>query len=468
MRVVILFLFSFWSIQVMAQNKQFAEFIGWAEKQVELHTILNRTRQSNCTFVVGSDSIRAFVLTGQLKLMRQFSLPLKSEEKLLGGFMRDSSVYMFTEQEGKGALHCAVLNVITEKIRESFIPFDIQKEKPVTHISAGNHFVYVTANNKANELTLYNFSSEQPGIALRYQFSDAQWSDLTTPGVFSRTVKLEEIDQEGDINLDAIAKSNKLYLNNESVLLIMNNHIDSTHVITFDLKQQKVSARVIDHNPGKPASKHVSYSDNSFLFRNKLYYVRATYDSLQVQIADLYSGVINKSFSTASDQEISFRNTPILQEGSTNNNKDLRDLNKTSQLLRKMINGSAVITVKPYGNDQLEVVVGSYKKTSVTMPTPGYTGMPANYGSTGTPMMRQPGGFIRKTYTNSVHFKMLLYASDYSHMTGEPGSSVNERIERYTASLQVPPESENIFVTNGQYYYAYYDKAERKLVVLKF
>jgi hypothetical protein len=77
------------------------------------------------------------------------------------------------------------------------------------------------------------------------------------------------------------------------------------------------------------------------------------------------------------------------------------------------------------------------------------------------------GGFNRSSLVKSMHFKMLLNA-DYSNMPGEPESTMAERIERYTANLQVPPEQENIFVTNGQYYYAWYDNGERRLVVMKF
>src|SRR5690349_8394141 len=98
MRPIIFFLLLCCRMQLMAQSKQFVEFIGWTEKKIELQTISNRTKQSSCTFVVSSDSIRAFVFTGQqLRLMKQFGLARKGREKLLGGFMRDSSVYMFTE-----------------------------------------------------------------------------------------------------------------------------------------------------------------------------------------------------------------------------------------------------------------------------------------------------------------------------------------------------------------------------------
>jgi hypothetical protein len=457
----------------MAQNKQFVDNISWFGKKVELHTILNRTKQSSCTFLVSGDSIRAYVFTGPLRLMRQFSLPRKLNANLLGGFLRDSSVYMFTELAGKDELYCSALNVITGTVRETVIPFDPEKEKTVTHISAGNHFLYVTASNKKNELIVYDFANERAGTPLRYQFSDEQWKELTRPGFLTRNVRLIKIEQDGDLNLDNLSKKNKLYLNNESVMLVMNNHIDSTHIISFDLKQQKVSSWVINHNPGTSASKNISYSDNSFLFRNKLYYVRATSDSLQVQIVDPYSGAVSKSFSTQSDKEISWKNTPILDEENDGSQTGVRNRENTKQLLRKMIRDTAVIMVRPYGNDQIEVVVGSYARKTVYMSngsgSSGFSG--GGPGSYGTPQYYSPartnGGFYRSTWTKSMHFKMLLSA-DYSNLPGEPTSSMPERIERYTANLHIAPDQENIFVTNGQYYYAYYDKGERKLVVLKF
>jgi hypothetical protein len=476
--LVILLLFS---NCLSAQNKQFVENIGYYGKKLELHTILNRTRQSSCIFLLSSEHIRAFVFTGPLKLMRQFSLPRQPDTKLLGGFMRDSSVYMFTEQSGKDELHCFAMNVITEQVRETIIPFDPEKEKTVTHISAGNHFLYVTASNKRNELIVYNFSNEQAGTPLRYQFSDEQWKELTTPGFLTRNVRITTIEQDGDLNLDNLAKKNKLYVNNESVLLVMNNHIDSTRMISYDLKQQKVSSWVIDHNPGKQVAGNFSYSDNSFLFRNKLYYVKATSDSLLVQIVDPWSGAISKTFITHSDQAITWKNTPIIDEGTTasqkwnneeKNNQLLRNREKTRQLLRKMIKDTAVIMAKPYGNDQIEVVVGSYARKSMILQPLGYnnngfTGRPGSLGTTYIGPTYPNGGFDRETWTRSTHFKMLLNA-DYSHLPGEPASSINEKIERYTANLHIPSELENIFVTNGVYYYAYYDKEERRLVVLKF
>lgn len=476
MRPLILFLFLFYSLLAKAQSKQFVETIGWTEKKIELNTITNRTKQSSCTFVVSTDSIRAFVFTGQqLKLMKQFSLPHRANERVLGGFMRDSSVYMFTELPERGALLCTAMNVVTDSIKASFIRLDMSRERAVSYISAGNHFVYITANARTRELSLYNFTNDQPG-GIRFQFPDGLWRDLRS-GFWGRSMQLEPINQEGNIELEELVKNNKLYIRNDTVLLVMNNHIDSTHVISFDLKQIQVENWLIEHNPGKRLLKPVAYSDNSFLFRNKLYYVRATNDSLLVQVADLFSGQIIKTFATDRREEITWKNTPFMEERVVDNKrKDPKDLSKTSSLLRRMVDGSAVIMARPFGNDQVEVLVGSYEKTTTTTNVGGYpsiSNMPyGGYGGYGTPMMRtsyyNPGRYIRSTWTNTVNFKTLLNANNFSHVEGEPGSTANERIDRYTAKMKIDPESESLFSTYGQTYYAYYDKAGYKLVVLKF
>jgi hypothetical protein len=474
MRPLILFLFLCCTLQVMAQSRHFVETIGWTDKTIEVQTILNRTRQSSCTFVMSGDSIRAFVFTGpQLKLMRQFSLPRKGHERLLGGFMRDSSVYMYTKLAEKGALHCTAINVVTEEIKETFIRLDLARERTVAYINAGNHFVYLTANYRTRELSVFNFTSDQPGVGMRYQLSEPFWRDLTL-GSWGNNITVEVMEREGEPDLQALVRNNKLYVKNDTMLLVMNNHLDSTYVVSFDLKQKNADSWLIEHNPAKRTQKKVSYSDNSFVFRNKLYYVRATTDSLLVQVADLYTGEINKTFSTERREEISYKNTPFMLERIVDDKrKDPKDLSKTSSLLRNMVDGRAVIMARPFGNDQVEVLVGSYEQTSSTTAVGGYYGynIPRPYGYPATVVPYDAYNqrrIIRTTWTNSVHFKMLLNGVNFSHVEGEPGSSPNERIDRYTYKMKIDPESESLFVNSGQHYYAYYDKAGYKLVVLKF
>jgi hypothetical protein len=467
MRVIICILLSFCILKAVAQQKHFEQEIGWRGKAIQLHTISDKSKQQSCTFVVGNGTIRAFVFNNKVEVIQQFNISLRSIEKVLGGFIRDNKAYIFTEQAGKDKLHNWVLDITTGETKDRFIEFDLKKEKVVDHLSGGDRFLYFTSNNKTSEFIIYNFTSEQQFDTLRYHFDESGWNDLTTDDAFSRKVSLKKVDLEGECSIDVAVRANKLYLRNDTLLLVMNNHPDSTHVVSFDVSHKKVDPWLIKHNftlPGGEIGPY-SFSDNSFLLRNKLYYLWVTSDSLCVQVVDLFSGAINKSFVAKREDTISFKNTPIVQEGGAYSSSDTRELGKTRQLLRKMVNGDAVITATPNSYNQIELIIGSYAKMSGGGGGGMY--MPAG-GRPGVMIMMPTGGFNRGGWVKSARFKTLLNPDTFEHVAGAIGNSINERIEYYTAGIKIPREAENLFMTNGRYYHAYYDKALRKLVILKF
>lgn len=464
MRSLILALFFHCSTMALAQQRHFEEPMNWRGNKIELHTISNKGKTQSCTFAVNSDSIRAFVFNKRVRLIRKFGLVRNSNEKVLGGFIKDSMVYLYTKP-GKDELHSYVLEIATGKIRDHYIAFDLKKEKVVENISAGDRFLYFTSNKKTSEFSIYNFTSEQRWDTLQYTCPPAMWEDLVTYKGFSPVASVKKVDLEGEASINTAVKGNKLYPRHDTLFLVMNNHRDSTHVYSFDLEHKKVNNWLIKHHfPNIPPTG--PYSDNSFLLRNKLYYVIVTPDSLCIQVVDLYTGAINKSFVANREDEIPFKNTPIMQEGGQYSSSSLRELGKTKQLLRKMVNADAVITATMNNNDQVELVVGSYAQIS----SGGGGGMMMAGGGPGVaPMVMVPtGGFSRSTWVKSARFKTLLNAGTFEHIEGEMGKSINEKIEEWTADIKIPAEAENLFMTRGQYYYAYYSRDERKLIILKF
>lgn len=465
MRFLLLVLFFHCSFMATAQQRHFEEHMGWRGNRIELHTISDKSKTQSCTFAVNSDSIRAFIFNSRVRLIRQFDLVRNSNEKVLGGFIKDSIVYLFTKP-GKDELHSYVLEIATGKIRDYYIAFDLKKEKAVENISAGDRFLYFTSNKKTSEFSIYNFTGGQRWDTLRLTCSPDMWKDLTVYRDFSPIASVEKVDLEGEASINTAVNGNKLYPRHDTLCLVMNNHRDSTQVYSFDLEHKKVNTWLIKHH-SPTTSPTGAYSDNSFLLRNKLYYVIATTDSLCIQVVDLYTGAIIKSFVANREDEISFKNTPIMQEGGQfSSSNEVRELGKTKQLLRKMVNGDAVITATMNNNGQVELIVGSYTK----MASAGGGGMRmAAGGAPGAPMVMIPtGGFSRNTLVKSARFKTLLNASTFEHIDGEMGKSINEKIEEWTAGIKVPAEAENLFMTNGNYYYAYYSKGERKLIILKF
>ncbi|WP_133054608.1 hypothetical protein [Niastella populi] len=462
MRFLIFALFFHCSIMVPAQQRHFEVPMGWRGKKMELHTISNKNKTQSCTFAVNSDSIRAFVFNRRVRLIRQFGLVRNSSEKILGGFIKDSMVYLFTKP-AKDELHSYVLEIATGKIRDHYIAFDLKKEKAVENISAGDRFLYFTSNKNTSEFSIYNFTGEQQWDTLRYTFPPDRWEDLVTYQGFSPVASVKKVDLEGEASINTAVKGNKLYPRNDTLFLVMNNHRDSTHVYSFDLENKKVNTWLIKHHE-HVVPPTIAYSDNSFLLRNKLFYVIVTPDSLCIQVVDLYTGAINRSFVANREDEISFKNTPIMQEGGQYVSGTKRELGKTKQLLRKMVNADAVITATMNNSGQVELIVGSYAKLSA-----GGGDMVFASGSAMTPMVVVPtGGVTRSTWLKSARFKTLLNASTFEHIEGEMNNSINEKIEYWTADIKIPAEAENLFMTNGNYYYAYYSKGERKLIILKF
>jgi hypothetical protein len=462
-----------------AQDNYLEQKIGWRGNGIELHSITDKAKQRSCTFVVGSDSIRALIADNQLLVVQQFSIPRLPNEQVLGGFFKEDRIYLFTEGGGMGDnMHRWEMNIATGQAMEIFIPLDLKKERVVDRISGGDHFLYFTVDKQTAEFIIYDFNQSPDYSTLRYKFGEGIWKDLTNIGFFKRSIDVEKVDVEEVCALDVAVNKNKLYLHNDTLLLIMNNHLDSTQVFSFDLQHKKVNDWLIKHGSGSTLAETNSVAHNSFLLGDNLYYVRATYDNLLLEVVNLHGGAALKTFFAGKEEPISFKNTSIIQEGTASSATAFRELENTGQLLRKMVNGEAVINAAPIENGQIRLTVGSFAKVKGSsgktgiMPgaAPGAPDRTTNLDGMWTPFGNWTlvGGFRRNTWTKSARFITLLNGNTFEHVDGEAGWSISERIEKYAEEIKIPPRAESLFKMNGHCYYAFYDKRDYRLVILEF
>lgn len=468
LRTLIFVFLTLFANYLPAQDNSLEQPIGWRGNDVELHSITDKAKQQACTIVEGPDSIRAFVTDKELQIVQQFGLVRLPKEQVLGGFFDGNRVYLFIENDNYHELHRQELDLATGNTTDKWIAFDLEKEQVIDRISGGDRFLCFTADRKTSEFIIYDFSRSDSFATLRYNFDKDIWHDLTDGGLFNRSINVEKIDLEGECNLEAAAEKNKLYLQNDTLFLVMNNHLDSTQVFSFDLQQKKVNFHLIKHGSGSSGNSSVSY--NSFLLRNKLYYVRANPDSLLLQVVDLYSGAAVKTFVAGKDDSISFKNTPIMQEGSAYSATTSRELDRTAQLLRKMVNGDAVIIASPHENNQVQLMIGSYTKLKgdigKSMYVPGHS--VGSHFITGGYRWIPASGFKRNTWIKSARFKTLLNGNTYDPADGDTNRSINEQIDKFADEFRKPPQAENLYMVNGRYYYAFYDRTDYRLVILEF
>ena len=143
---------------------------------------------------------------------------------------------------------------------------------------------------------------------------------------------------------------------------------------------------------------------------------------------------------------IPFRNTPIIQEGSSE---------KTSQLLKKMVNSTAAIeAVKDSAG--ISIAIGSYNIVAVGgYMTPNTTGFSSSW---------EP----RTTWVNSTHFRMLVDSNTFDHIDGSLPPGLNLKIDKYLKDIDVPKNGKCILTIGGVYYLAYYDSKKRSFSLIKF
>jgi len=447
------------SLSLFSQNDLEPLLIGWRGKDVELHSVSDKDKKQHCLFLVGTDSIKGLLLDNSGAVAHTYTVARVGKEKLLGGFISGGRIYIYMYNSSDEVMHAMVFDGDTDK--ENVIPLPMKKEKVLDKISGGDHFMYFTVNKKSSDLIIYDFRDETKFDTLRYHFEDDLWKKLTK-GALSREADVGTVDEDGKWNIMAVQNANKIYYIHDSLFLVMNNERGVTGIIAFDLLHKQTRSWVVTESDFiPPPDRPQAYSDNSFLLDGRLYYVQATFDSLFVQANDLYSGELIKRYMSKRNEGIDFKNTPIIQEGQAFSAKGSKELDKTRQLLRRMVNGRALIMASREGNGRVVLTIGSYETAGGGGGFVGGGPIAGGGFSSGTYVGGGP------TWTKSARFKMLLDENSFEHVMGDVGQGIDEKIESYTSDMEIPEHTETVFMLGSDYVYAYYDKTARMLRMVR-
>ena len=471
-RILLIGLAVFLSTALSGQSVFQEEKVGWKGNNIELHTVHDKTGKQHALFLVSDDSIRVILTGSQDNIIREFSISRMNEEKVLGAFINQQKIFLFCAYRQPHGFHNYVLDIGNGTISQALVADDPGKEKMIDRLSAGDHFLYFVINRKTSEFIIYDWHNQEDADTIRYQFTDKEvWTNLSVSRGFGREVNIAKVDEEGEPDIEAAGNQNKVYFLHDTLFLVMNHDDGLTKIFSFDCQRKQTAFREISYPPagrkfmttntghGSQYEQPYDYSDNSFLKDGRLYFVSATTENLNILVADFYSGRVLQKFSVTSADSIPFKNTPIIQEGMAYAPNGTKELGKTRQLLRKMVNGNAVIGAM---NDSagIALMIGSYMHVEVNN---GGSYMPVG-GTSGAMTYVPAGGFSRSSWTKSVHFRMLLDSNTLNHIPGEMQPGITERIEHYTENIKIPDGAENLYRSQGRYIYVYYDKKQRSLV----
>jgi hypothetical protein len=452
MRLYLLTAAFFIFVQVAGQEVKFESTMGWRGGGVELYSIVDKQKQQNCLLVEGSDSIRAFLFNNKAELIKQFAFDRSMYEEIRGGFINDGKIYVFINNTQFDRLQNRVVNISTGEVTKHKVDFDLKKDRLLTRISRGDHFLYVTVNNRNSELVLYDFSNESTYKTFRHKFSDNDWKILNKA---RGGLSLEYVNDQVQYDAFAAGVNGKAFIVKDTLYLLLNYERNTTDIFSFDLVNDKMQYRSIKHEGLENVTSPQYFAETSYLLDDRLYYVHATGATMNLQIFDFYTGKAVKEYSVKKDEDISFKNTPIVRnyQASPYQREREKDFEKPVQLFRKMLSGLPVVLPFRREDGLVELAVGAYEVQIKS-------GAQSDGG--GRPVRKQD------LYGLFSSFRMLTNPVTGENIPGDLKKTISEKIENYTNDARFSAEAYTFFMLDNQYYHAYYDRKERKLVVVKY
>lgn len=460
---LILILTSVFYTSSFCQNKVLEYNVGWkgGVNRVKFYSFPGSNAGETVVIIEGEDSLKSLLLNSRMKVTREFSFEHGILQQYSGGFMRNDTLALFTRDFD--VMHTYAYDMRNGSLSKTKTGFSYNGEKLITHLSINGRYLYITAYKKEPVLNIYEFNSQGKYELTKYDLGqqalntgyskDDLWKALTAPQVVGREVDVAAVQKEVECDVEIAKASNKIYVRNDSLSLLMDKEPGVTRVFTIDLTRKQLSYRVINRDMILPEG---DKSYNSFLCENNLYYILGSQEGLQVSANNFYDGREVMMYRANRDEDINFKNTSVQQAGASSFYAagTYRSLGKTKQFLNKVISGKAVIAASINNYNQCEIAVGAYKE-AINGRYPAYEGP--------TPVHAEVGS----TWQRITRFKMLVDPLTLKWLDEPVRMTVFEKAEQYREGLAIPFNGHGFINLNNRFYYAFYDSSKRSFCIVR-
>lgn len=438
----------------------------------------------NCLYVFDKEEILALEFNNDYQTITNHTYINPNHLKfpnLLGGVYTDKkSVLVYTKGRNQS------FNVVSVNNQRKFLvskEIEISKDEIfLESFGFGKYYYLVTVGSRSSYLVFYKIDTDLKIETYTVDLSEITFG-VTEKGLYRNLLteggekRISNVSYETINSLATTASRNKIYVFDNTFNLTIDKNFGQTLILRVNLLDWSKSFKKVALK-----SDHCKQSkSNSFLFYKWLFKSQICNDQLRLSVFDYETGIELTNFVAGSEEEISFKNTQIIQKGGkTMLAADSRELSKTSSLIRKILNSEISIAVNATNSCEscFEVTLGSFEEWEVAPGAgpgigPSYIG--GTYVTLGGTTTRIPGtfsptysGYAKGTLTKSAFFKSLLRNDNFSHILGYIEKNSFERIESFTDSIESIIITKTVFFRNGQYYLAYYSKDSKSFVIMKF
>lgn len=249
----------------------------------------------------------------------------------------------------------------------------------------------------------------------------------------STVVQMSKVNNKIPNNLEITTELNKMYENEDSFYWTIDHEKEFTILINFKSPDFYPKVNLIP----MPELDKSSYKSNSFIFENKIAQVVSNNKEMVIEIKSLEKPYqLIKKLQVNKDDDIPFRNSAILQEGSMYSFGSTREMEKTSKLLRKMSSDKNGISIHNI-NNQYHITIGGTRpqNTGGGMMMPGFGAMPVGQFG-GFTMSYNPTFYAYGMYTSTGSTRIeCLFDAGFNHVPGGIPENVFDKIDDFKEIL---------------------------------
>jgi len=421
--------------------------------------------------------IKVVFLDKNQELISEFSFtrPKRKFKNVIGYNSNGNEHHLYFSTKKKDEFCIVIINLKNKTSNIKNVDLKLESTFLDAYLK-GNIFHIISMNDKSI-INLHSFKSDLSFTKNTFDFSSHQFnvgnfsktknklSDFfLSPYGFGLSEKLEIIDNKIPNALEKTSAHNKIYHIDNDVVISIDAYQEMTKLIRLNVKTLQSNVETINHIDIRDDDNELMKS-NSLLFENKLYQISSTKKNISFSYQHLDSKVRSNIVSLNINNEILFKNSPIIQDGGYYSTQ--RELLKTKQYLRKVFDANPGISINKI-NTQYQVRLGASKEL-LHSPGPGVSSSTGGGTATGLNTGRGVffGYFISQT-TNSYGYFITtkstyinsLFDVNLNHQRGKISSTEFDLINSFEKEYNNGLRFKIIFKYSNTYILGFYLKGK--------
>lgn len=362
-KIIIILFLSLSSTKSVAQD--FVKSINFTvPKKSEIFQINEEEKKQLSLFFCSEKQISCLRLNENFEVIDSITTNQKDKkfDEILGYSLSNEKHYTYWTN-GKVYISLA-FDYKNKTVENKTYDLQLEKEKIVNKITINNLFYLITVGKNSSVLNFYifnegNYTKRVVDFSSKIFYNSSDKEALLS-SVFSegtnveRPYSIQNILNDSPASLVFTANKRKCYNYGDQLVLTIDNNKTFTQYISVNLKDFTLDYKIFGQ-PEIIENADLTNDSNSFLLEKNLIQIRLNSDNMTLAVKDFDNKTV-KAFKANSKDEISFRNSDILQESLTA--KNVKVIDKSNKFIRKIYNLNPSLSCYR-NNDNYYLTIGS-------------------------------------------------------------------------------------------------------------